>query len=165
MLKRLFTLVLVVMVVFSLAACGKKKDEPAKPSNGGNSQGGSAESSEAEDPGVGYKTKDDKVIFLVSDAFKLNSDSWLGIIPTGKLYTKEIDADDVDMVYTYPESEEPKDSFYEFAYEKDYIFGIGDGIYDMVLCDTDDGEKGKVLLQFGIELKDGKITLDFENKK
>lgn len=162
-MKKLFSLVLTLVVILSLVGCGGKK------ANDNATQGSEKSSSQTTDKenDVTYGVKGESVIFEVSLDFTLeDSTAWLGIIPSGKKYEKESDADDVDMIYCYAVNydEENKKS-YRFEFEKEYFFSVGDGTYDMVLTSSDDGEVGKVLLQIGIEIKGNEITLDFENRK
>lgn len=76
------------------------------------------------------------------------------------------DDDEVDIVYTYCENYGfDGATSYRFAFEKDYLLGIEDGTYDLVLCSSDNEEIGKVLFQIGLEKKGDEITLDYENEK
>ena len=113
-----------------------------------------------------FETDDEEIVFVVDRSYKLEEDAWLGVIPTGTIYTKEIDADEYDIAYTYCSNlDDNKADVYRFAFDKEYFMGIEDGIYDMVLCSSDDGEKGVVLLQVGIEKHGENIVFDYENEK
>lgn len=113
-----------------------------------------------------FETEAEYLVFNVNIAFEIESDAWLGVIPTGTIYEKEVDADEVDIVYTYCENYGfDGATSYRFAFEKDYLLGIEDGTYDLVLCSSDNEEIGKVLFQIGLEKKGDEITLDYENEK
>lgn len=168
MKKSLVFLALVMVLALTMNACGKKSASNDETASGGNSSAnGTAAQKDDENDEVTFTTDGDLVVFTASPEFKLeDSTAWLGVIPTGTRYEKEADADDADMVYCYVANfDDEKKTNYRFEFEKDYFFGVGDGTYDMVLNSSDDGAIGKVLLQIGIEIKGGKITLDYENKK
>jgi len=165
MMKKIVLVICVLTMILSLAACGKKDSNTGTSgsANGGNSTG-TTQVENAEDAGVGFTSDSEYVVFVVKNNFTLESDAWLGIIPDGTIYTKEVDADEYDIIYTYADSVEPDLKEYRFAFEKDYFESVEDGVYDMVLCSSDNEETGVVLLQFGIEKKGTKVTFDFKNK-
>ena len=168
MKKSLVFLALMMVLVLTIAACGKKPASNGETASGGNSSAnGTAAQGEDKNDEVGFATEGDRIVFTASLDFKLeDSTAWLGVIPTGTKYEKEADADDVDIIYCYVANfDDEKKTNYRFEFESEYFFGVGDGTYDMVLNSSDDEAVGKVLLQIGIEIKDGKVTLDYENKK
>lgn len=169
MRKTAYLLTLLMILTLTLTACGKKDAAGNGTANGGNASKSGTVTAQAgdKDDTVSYGTEGEIVVFTVSSDLKLDdSSAWLGIIPTGTKYEKEVDADEVDMVYCYAANyDDENKKNYRFEFEKEYFFGVGDGIYDMVLTSSDDESIGKVLLQIGIEIKGDKITLDFENKK
>ncbi len=176
MKKTALILALVMILMLTVAACGKKPAANTGTTTGGNAPASSGSTSASGTDAAQTNDKNDEVtfgiegesvVFTASMDFKLeDSTAWLGIIPTGTKYEKEADADEVDMIYCYVGYyEEENKKSYRFEYEKEYFFGLGDGTYDMVLTSSDDGAIGKVLLQIGIEIKGEKITLDFDNKK
>ena len=169
MKKSAILLALAMILLLTAAACGKKPAANTGAATGSASSASGAVPAQTNDKNdeVTFGTEGESVVFTASLDLKLeDSTAWLGVIPTGTRYEKEADADDVDMIYCYVTNydDENKKS-YRFEYEKDYFFSIGDGIYDMVLTSSDNGEIGKVLLQIGIEINGEKITLDYENRK
>jgi len=167
MKRKIWLIALTFILVLSVAGCGKKDSgSDAGSSNSNAVSNSSSQSTDAKDAGLEYETEGEYIVFSVSTDYELESDAWLGVVPTGKIFTKEVDADEVDIVYTYCENWDFDGiKSYRFPFDKDYFESIEDGIYDMVLCSSDSEETGKVLIQFGIEKKGSKITLDFENKK
>ena len=88
------------------------------------------------------------------------SNSWLGLVPQEATFQNEAEADDFDLAYTYIENAERsagEKAVYRFS--SNAFDDIENGEYAMVLCDTDDGDVGAVIFEFGVSLKDGKITL------
>lgn len=165
-MKKGLLLVTLVLAFAIIAGCGKKEEQAA--TNGSSNNGTNVETTQngSNDLEVGYTSNDEYVTFSVRKDFDIKEDGWLGIIPTGTIYEKEVDADDVDMCYAYASNYyEENIKSYLFEFSKEYIGGIEDGIYDMVLCSSDDGEVGVVLFQIGFEKKGDKYTLDYENKK
>lgn len=179
-MRKILALMFALLMVFAFAACSKAPDntETEAPSSQQNStETAPAETTEAPTSGTTEAEKPDEsklaieedpeyVVFNVSYDFELEEDAWLGVIPTGTLYENEVDADEYDIIYTYCDNFNfDGATSYRFAFEKDYFFSIEDGVYDMVLCSTDSGETGKVLLQIGLEKNGESITLDYENSK
>ncbi len=163
-------MMLLMIFVLMFTACGKKPavGSGSDVATGGNTtENGPASIETNKDDEVSFGTEGELVVFTVSKDFIFDdSSAWLGIIPTGTIYEKEADADEVDMVYCYAANfEDENKKSYRFEFEKEYFFSLGDGTYDLVLTSSDDGEIGKVLLQIGIETKGEDIRLDFENEK
>jgi len=100
--------------------------------------------------------------FMFSSELKLYENAWLGLCPAGKSYTDELDADEDDIFWVYP------DNFSGKAADEDYVFKISsediamfeDGKYTMVLCDNDD--EGKVILYFPLEKSGAELIPDFD---
>lgn len=173
-MRKVLALMFALLMVFAFAACSKAPDntEMEAPS----SEPVSTEETLTAAP-VSDTTENDKaevaieadpeyVVFNVSHDFELEQDAWLGVIPTGTLYENEADADEYDIIYTYCENLDADGATsYRFAFEKDYFFSIEDGVYDLVLCSSDNGEIGKVLFQAGLEKNGETLTLDYENNK
>lgn len=169
MRKKTILFTMAAMLVLSVGGCGKKETANTTENTTANTvtetNTGSADTS-SEASAASYELDSEYYIFSVLDEYQLESDAWLGVIPTGTLYEKEVDADDQDMIYTYCENlEKAAGEAYIFKFEKEYFDSIGDGTFDMVLCSSDNGEVGKVLLQYGIEKKGSDVSLDFVNEK
>lgn len=174
-MKKTFALLTVLLMAVAVSGCGKVKETDGTTSSAQTAAATAAATSAAntaansETAGktdVDFETDAEYVIFNASPDFKLESDAWLGVIPTGVIYKDEADADEQDIIYAYCDNlDENGAKNYRFAFDKDGFYGIEDGVYDMVLCSSDDAETGKVLLQIGLEKKGEKIVLDYENKK
>lgn len=169
MKKTAVFLALVMLLLLTVTACGKKPAADNGAATGGNASADAAAAAQtnAKNDEVTYGTEGESVVFTASLDFKLaDSSAWLGVIPTGTKYEKEADADDVDLLYCYAANyDDEKKTSYRFEFSKEYFFSVGDGTYDLILTSSDDGEVGRVLLQIGLEIKGEKITLDYENKK
>lgn len=172
-MKKILALALVMAMAISFAACGSKNgnDETTTESTQAQTNEPTQNSDVpkvdnlAEDA-IGLETEAEYIVFNASLDFKLESDAWLGVIPTGTIYENEVDADAVDVAYVYCENFDMDGAVsHRFAFEKDTLLDIEDGTYDLVLCSSDNEEIGKVLLQIGMEKSGDKITLDYENNK
>ena len=178
-MKRTVTVLLVLILALSLAACGSK---PADPNTGntpgssqpapGNSQpapGNSQPAPGSDQPDSSAALSEDQLgtvpsedpsmtLFRVSRAFPLEETAWLGLCPVGS-YVNEADADEVDVYYSYARTRETKDADYLFEF---HFSDIEPGNYTMVLCDNDD--EGLVLFRIPLALKsNGSFSLDYAN--
>lgn len=175
MKKNLLLTTLFVMTSLAFVGCGKKdapgenigqpaaeavaaaKDDttPAIPAEAKD------DTKDAEqNPGVTLVSEAEKIVFSVPAKYKLESDAWLGIVPEGKVYLSERDADDDDIYYVYSENYNDENrTDYKFFYDKNSIQNIDDGQYNLILCSSDDESVGKVLFQIQIHIKDNMITL------
>lgn len=169
-MKRLLAITLVFIMAVSFAACSGTKDTDETTTESTQTTASSTtttsidESNKNED--VALETEAEYVVFNASLDFKLESDAWLGVIPSGTIYENEADADEVDIAYVYCENLDMDGATsHRFAFEKEYFYDIEDGTYDLVLCSSDNEEIGKVLLQIGMEKTGNTITLDYENNK
>ena len=167
-MKKLLTVLLVLAMVFAFIGCGKKPDsegaggnqnDPAGAANSGNGSG-----SNTENPVMGVTKDGEYIVFTVDPSITLVENSWLGIVPAGVEYRNEVDADEVDILWLYPDNmdKKPTDKYLFRLYSED-IAGIEDGNYSMVLCDNDD--EGKVILQFPITIGGSDITADLSKLK
>lgn len=130
-MKRYFAFMLVIAVL-TLAACGKA---PAAPDGSDGSDGSMLE----------YSVSGEVLKVTVSNVeLDYTAAPWVGLCPVGE-YVDEPTADNVDATYAYFEEG-------SLTAEID-ISGIEKGKWTLVLCDTDDGEDGKVLASVDIELK------------
>lgn len=157
-MKKILIAVLVIAVTFALVGCGKKPsggDATAAPDSGANS---------AASDKVGISKEEGHIVFKVSSEFKLDENCWMGIVPAGREYRKELDADEVDVIWTGREYYDPEvGGDYTFIFYPENISDIEDGGYAMVLCDNDD--EGAVILQFPIEVKGAELTADLSKLK
>lgn len=172
-MKKLLALALVMVMAISFAACSNGGEAPedtteSTQAQSAEAQGTTASADEANDAqsSVAMEAEDEYIVFNVSLDLQIEQDAWLGVIPTGTIYENEADADEVDIAYVYCENFDMDGVVsHRFAFQKDYLLGIEDGTYDLVLCSSDNEEIGKVLLQVGMEKNGDKITLDYENNK
>lgn len=173
-MKKLLALALVMVMGISFVACSKNAEEPesttvptqAQTTEVPSTTSSVGESKDIDEKDVAMETEDEFVVFNASLDFQIESDAWIGVIPTGTIYKNEVDADAVDIAYTYCENLDMDGAVsHRFAFEKNYFNDIEDGTYDLVLCSSDNEEIGKVLLQIGMEKNGEQITLDYENSK
>ncbi len=161
MKKTLMLTFLFMTLTITAVGCGKKDaTNESAPTAAANANSESNRNDATPETNIGQSVEAEHIIFSVRSDYKLNADAWLGIIPAGTQYTDERDADEVDIYYTYCDNygdENRKD--YLFKYDKNSVKNIEDGTYNMVLCDTDDAETGKVLIQIKIDKKGDSITL------
>ncbi len=93
----------------------------------------------------------------------LKQDAWLGFIPGTKGFTKEGEADEVDVLYAYIANGDKKSSEdYIFEFDEDQFGGLEDGDYIMVLCDSDDEAVGKVLLYIPAKIAGNTVELAYD---
>ena len=166
-MKRFILVFLVLVMMIALIGCGAKPGNDAQ--NSGNPNSGSSGSGSPSNGGVsdqiGLSKEGEFLVFKVSPTIKLDENSWLGIVPAGKEYRNEADADEVDIYWTYPENfnDRKADEAYIFRIDTANVEGIEDGSYSMVLCDNDD--EGLVILQFPIVIKGANLTADLSKLK
>ena len=167
-MKKLIALIVVCAMSFALFGCGKKDSGKSS----GDTTKATTQAKDDEDKGskdasgedsVKFSQKGEQVIFSVDSKFDLMQDAWLGFIPGTKGYTKEGEADEYDVLYTYIENVEKKSSEnYQFVFDTWLFEGLEDGDYVLVLCDSDDESVGKVLFYMPAKINSGKITLDYD---
>lgn len=115
----------------------------------------------AADNRVKFSSENGKTIFTFDPSFKIKPSTWLGVVPTGKDYKNEGEADEVDLIWINPDTyEDGQTTPYKFTYDNNDLASIGDGNYLMVLCEDDDDESSKVFLSFPITIKGTSITVD-----
>lgn len=182
MKKRVLIITTVLVAALLVAGCGKsdskkkgdkdkdkeeetKVEETEAPETSQESLG-AVEIDPEEDASVGMEKVNSQVIFTVSRDLEIEEDAWLGVVPTGKVYKTELEADDEDIVYTYAENYlDETNADYRFVFDEEYFFSFEDGTYDMVLCSSDNGDIGKVLIQVGIEKTGNNVVIDYANEK
>ena len=185
-MKKYLGMLLVVAMVLSLVACGKK---PAgeEENNGGNSQTTTQQTSNSNntsnesntsnvESGDNQKTDEKKldeaisyqkdgegnIVFSIKTSAEIKrSSGWLGICPLGVYLTEEA-ADEVDSYYAYFDSSYEKewfDGIYTFKLED---ASIECATYTMVLCDDDDC--GNVIGEWIFSKdKSGNIEISFDD--
>ena len=164
-MKRVIALVMVCAMSFAFFGCGKKEESTS-------SSGSTEATTKAADQGgkdetdldnVTFTQKDNKLIFSVHSELLLKQDAWLGFCPGTKGFVKEVDADEVDVLYSYIANENKKDGEdYIFEFGEDSIGALEDGDYVMVLCDSDDETVGKVLLYIPCKISGTKVDVVFD---
>lgn len=168
-MKKLCALVLTAAMLLSFAACAKKdtskdtKATEAEQSQAAADDKDNGDAGKAADAGVEFAQKGGKIVFTVDSKLALLQDAWLGFCPGTKGFTKEGDADEVDVLYAYIANGDKADGDnYLFEFENDQIDGLDDGDYVMVLCDSDDESVGKVLLYIPAKISGSNVTLDYD---
>ena len=164
--KRVIIAILVLIMTLALIACGAKPDNPAQDAGNPNSAASGSDSTPnaAAAEQIGFSKENGFYYFKVTPELELRENSWLGIVPAGTEYRNEVDADEVDVFWAYPENCDKKaEEDYIFKIDTADIEAIEDGSYSMVLCDNDD--EGVVILQFPIVIKGTGLTPDFSKLK
>ena len=142
----------------ALCACSSKKggdkNTPA-------TTAAAAGETNAADNRVKFSSENGKTIFTIDPSFQLRPNSWLGVVPAGKDYKNEGEADEVDLIWIYPDTyEDGQTTPYKYTYDNNDLASVGDGSYLMVLCENDDDESSKVFLSCPITIKGTSITVD-----
>lgn len=176
-MKKFLGMILVVTMILSLAACGKK---PAvdEENNGGNTQTTTQQTNNTSNVESGDNQKTDEkklgeaisyqkdgegnIVFSIKTSAEIKrSSGWLGLCPLGVYLTEEA-ADEVDSYYAYFDSSYEKewfDGIYTFKLED---AGIECATYTMVLCDDDDC--GNVIGEWIFSKdKSGNIEIGFDD--
>jgi len=165
-MKRLVALVIAGAMSLALFGCGKTNnggksgnDDGDKPKT---TTAGAEIDSVTEDVGVDFRQKGQKAVFKVDGSLDLAEDAWMGFIPGTKGFKKEVDADELDVLYSYNCDDERKSGDqYVFEFDNDSIEALDDGDYIIVLCNTDE-DTGKVLLYFPATLDGPDVTPNFD---
>ena len=164
-MKKVVSLFMVCALSLALFGCGK-----ATGNKGGNDTTKAAaqpadddDSTPAGADDVKFSQKGDKTVFTVDSGIALQQDAWLGFCPGTKGFVKEMDADEVDVLYAYTtEDENNNGGDYIFEFDNDSIDALDDGDYILVLCDSDDENVGKVVLYIPAKLDGSKVTLNYD---
>lgn len=176
-MKKLFALLLVTMMVFSLVACGGDKKEKStnasvtKAANNTDStstDNGNGENQVATNPvqdvfhaATSSATGAYATIKVSADVKMDDTTAWLGLCPAGKDYITELEADEVDVIYFYAEYREDGDP-YVFACDFE---NVEDGTYALIVATSDDENVGYVVIQLTMTKSGDKLSFDFENAK
>ena len=114
---------------------------------------------------VSVSCKNGTYIFEFVPGTPITENAWLGLVPAGKEYVTEEEADEVDIFWVGPDNYSGKsaDENYKFSFYGEDIASIEDADYIMVLCDNDDG--GKVILQFPLTKSGVELIPDFSKLK
>lgn len=161
-MKRIITILLAVMLLLSLSACGIPEKEPAANTDNNQTTVNTTDTSKI-DPAfaaVMSASADGEylVVTVSEDAGIADETAWVGLVPAGTYYALERDADEVDVYYVYADIREEG---------KPYIFkcnfaDVEDGAYNLILTSTDDGTTGYVIAQVAIEKKGSELTFNYE---
>ena len=146
------------LMASALCACSSKKggdkNTPA-------TTAAAAGETNAADNRVKFSSENGKTIFTIDPSFQLRPNSWLGVVPAGKDYKNEGEADEVDLIWIYPDTyEDGQTTPYKFTYDNEDLASIGNGEYIMVLCENDDDPDSKVFLYFPVKITGIIITAD-----
>lgn len=162
---KLISIILAAALMASaLCACSSKKDA----NNGGKNTpattaapAGGETNAQAADNRVKFSSENGKTIFTVDPSFKILPNSWMGIVPAGKAYKTEGEADEVDLLWVNPDAfEEGQTTPAKFVFDNNDFSGVGNGDFIMVLCENDDDEASKVYLYFPITINGTSVTAD-----
>ena len=176
-MKKFSALLLAVIMILSLAACGKESAETPASSTDENqvqtSQTASAANVSVPADAVSDETKlgeaisckvdsEGKIVFSIKTSADIKVHSgWLGICPVGVYLTEEA-ADAVDSYYEYFDSSYDKewfDGIYTFVLDDE---SIEPGTYTMVLCDNDDS--GNIIGEWiFVKSKNGDLEFGFKD--
>ena len=162
-MKKLLAVTMACAMILSLSACGKKSggSNETKAPAAVTTQANAADSDQTKYDNVTFQKKDNKIIFTVNKEVKLTQGAWLGFCPGTKGYVNEVDADEVDVLYSYISNGDRSDSDdFMFEFDEDQIGGLEDGDYVMVLCDDDD--EGKVILYMPAVISGKTVTVAFD---
>nr|MCR4730959.1 hypothetical protein [Saccharofermentans sp.] len=100
-MKKIVALILVCAMSFALFGCGKKEEKKGgsdKPkTEAQDDDKGGADAAAAAEDDVKFTKQGNKVVFTVDAGLDLKQDAWLGFIPGTKGFTKEGEADEVDV--------------------------------------------------------------------
>lgn len=172
-MKKITTLVFAGMMIFALAACGKKSGEDKQSST--NSQAGTTTSVQNEQTDIQQNnvevnpvellfhpaTSGNYATIKVDSSVKMDDTSaWLGLCPTGKNYVTELEADEVDVIWFALEPRESEADPYVWACDFE---SVEDGTYALVVTTSDDENVGYVAIQLTMTKNGDKLTFDFEN--
>ena len=148
------------LMTSALCACSSKKGgDKNTPATTAAAAGDS--NAQATDNRVKFASENGKTIFTFDPSFKIKPNSWLGVVPAGKDYKNEGEADEVDLIWISPDTyEDGQTTPFKFTYDNEDLARIGDGDYLMVLCEDDDDESSKVFFSFPITIKGTSITVD-----
>jgi len=97
----------------------------------------------------------------IDPKLKMDQTAWVGLCPTGKDYYNEREADDVDVIYYYPDSREEGDK-YVFACD---FSSVEDGTYALVVATSDDENVGYIAIQLEMTKTGDSISFDYTNAK
>ena len=162
-MKKLLAATMAFAMIISLSACGKKNGggNSGTPASTAAAQTNAPESDDTKYDNVTFQKKDGKLVFTVNKEINLKQGAWLGLCPGTKGYVNEVDADEVDVLYSYICNGDRQDSDdFIFEFGEDQIEALEDGDYVMVLCDDDD--EGKVILYIPAVIKGKTLTVAFD---
>ena len=161
-MKRIITILLSVMLILSLSACGSSEKEPATNTDNNQTAVNTNDASKV-DPAfakvMSTSTDGEYLVVTVSeDAGIMDESAWVGLVPAGTYYALEKDADEADVYYVYAEIREEG---------KPYVFRcnfaeVADGEYSLILTSSDNGDVGYVIAQVAVEKKGSDLTFNYE---
>ena len=161
-MKKLLAVTMACVMIIALSGCGKKSggSNDTKASSAA-AQTNATVGEDTKYDNVTFEKKDGKYIFTVNKEVRLTQGAWLGLCPGTKGYVNEVDADEVDVLYSYICNGDRQDSDdFIFEFGEDQIGGLEDGDYVLVLCDNDD--EGKVILYIPAVIKGNTLTVAFD---
>lgn len=165
-MKKKFTLLLLIVLIFTMTACGSNevKDE-SKKENSTNQSTKIDNSVEPNPVELAFHpaTTSNYATIKVDSKIKMDDTSaWLGLVPSGKDYITELEADEVDIIWWSLEPRESDSDPYVWACDFE---SVEDGKYDVVVATSDDENVGYIAIQLSMEKKGDKITFDYTNAK
>jgi len=171
-MKKIWALVLIVIMVASLSACGAKKssvtvttDDTAsgKATQTATQNTTAVKSNPAADnfiPGHSSAIPDYATISILPEIKMDDETAWLGLCPLGKDYITELEADEADVIWFRADDKLDENDKTVFACDFE---GVEDGTYALVVCTSDDENVGYVVIQMNMTKKNGDLSFDLEN--
>lgn len=179
-MKKIVASILTGMMILSMTACGaaSSSDSGAASSSTSTTSTSTADSSvdtaDSTQEDVPANVNPVELMFFPKtsgsyatikiDATKVTMDdesAWLGLVPAGKDYVTELEADEVDVIWFSLEGGREDDSDpYVFACDFE---SVEDGRYALVVATSDDENVGYIAIQLEM-VKDGdSLTFDYSN--
>lgn len=183
-MKKIVASILTGMMILSMTACGtaSSSDSGAASSSTSTTTSTTTSSNADSTSNAGDSTESDvpanvnpvELMFFPKtsgsyatikiDATKVTMDdesAWLGLVPAGKDYVTELEADEVDVIWFSLEGGREDDSDpYVFACDFE---SVEDGRYALVVATSDDENVGYIAIQLEM-VKDGdSLTFDYSN--
>lgn len=168
-MKKKLTLLFLIMLLFGMTACGSKEVKEDSKKDSTNTQSTNTQNTNTNNE-VGMNqvekvfhpaTTANYATVKVDSSIKMDDESaWLGLVPQGKDYRTELEADDVDIIWWGLEARESENDPYVWACDFE---SVEDGKYDVVIATSDDENVGYVVIQLSMEKKGDKISFDYAN--
>lgn len=170
-MKKFLSVLLTGVLVLSFAACASKAGKnssddttkkPTTAASSGNQTGVITKNENDVDMIFHPATSGSYATIKIDSRVQFDDETaWLGLVPAGKDYITELEADDVDVIWFNYDTREDGDP-YVFACDFE---SVEDGRYALVVTSSDDENVGYVVIQLAMEKKGDKLTFDYTNAK